>query len=523
MRIHKPTYSKALPEGAKIFTRKTGQHKGKQYAKFKDSKGHTAEARLTKSGDKILLETAHWHISFEDNLGIRRTLKAFTNRQATQRLADNVQRLLDCKASNAPLTDELQKWLVEELPVKMRDELIKFGLLDASQMAAGNTLDEYIKEFKDYMTKKERDPKHIKATISTLKRLFGACSFNSWNDIMADKLKAHLDELRDRGNGISKRTYNGYLKTAKHFCKWLAKQLHTISPLGYIDGLDNESTDRRHERRAATPDELRKLFETTRNSERRFGLTGYERSLVYWLTVETGLRADELRSLRKLSFDFDDGTITIIASYSKHRQEDVLPVRPELMTELKTYLTNKIPTAEAFYITDKTADMLKADLAEAEICYIDDNGKILDFHALRHTFITNLRNVSSRVAQSLARHRSSAMTDRYTHINLHDERQALDTLPDLTKPSKEKQRNAKTGTDDADVTDQILSKSCFRGTQSRTSIDNHRLKNLDTVEKTLLCVNNKGADATLNQRVTGSNPVSPIFSLFQFPTCFSWN
>lgn len=452
MRIYKPTYSKALPEGAKIFTHKTGKDKGKRFAKFKDKKGCTAEHRLTKSGTKILVETTHYHISFEDNLGIRRDIKAFTNEQATQRLADNIQRLLDSKASNAPLTDELQKWLVEELPVKIRDEFIKFGLLDASQMSAGNTLDEYIEEFKDYMTRKERDPKHIKATVSSLKRLFGACSFNSWNDITADKLKSHLDELRDRGKGISKRTYNGYLKTAKHFCKWLAKQLRTISPLGYIDGLDNESTDRRHERRAATSDELRRLLETTRNSESRFGLTGYERSLVYWLTVETGLRADELRSLKKLSFDFDNFTITIIASYSKHRQEDVLPVRPELMTKLKTYLANKTPAAEAFYITDRTANMLKADLADAEICYIDDNGKVLDFHALRHTFITNLRNVSSRVAQSLARHRSSAMTDRYTHINLHDERQALDTLPDLTQASKEKQQNVKTGTDDANVT-----------------------------------------------------------------------
>ncbi len=452
MRIYKPTYSKALPKGAKIFTHKTGKDKGKRFAKFKDKKGHTVEQRLTKSGTKILVETTHYHISFEDNLGIRRSLKAFTNVQATQRLADNIQRLLDSKASNAPLTDELQKWLVEELPVKIRDEFIKFDLLDASRMSAGNTLDEYIEEFKDYMTKKERDPKHIKATISSLKRLFGACSFNNWNDITADKLKNHLDELRDRGKGISKRTYNGYLKTAKHFCKWLAKQLRTISPLGYIDGLDNESTDRRHERRAATSDELRRLLETTRNSESRFGLTGYERSLVYWLTAETGLRADELRSLKKLSFDFDNFTITIIASYSKHRQEDVLPVRPELMTKLKTYLANKTPAAEAFYITDRTANMLKADLAEAKICYIDDNGKVLDFHALRHTFITNLRNVSSRVAQSLARHRSSAMTDRYTHINLHDERQALDTLPDLTQASKEKQQNVKTGTNDADVT-----------------------------------------------------------------------
>lgn len=37
------------------------------------------------------------------------------------------------------------------------------------------------------------------------------------------------------------------------------------------------------------------------------------------------------------------------------------------------------------------------------------------------------------------------MTDRYTHVNLHDERAAIEDFPDYTI---EKQRAVKTGTDD---------------------------------------------------------------------------
>ena len=112
------------------------------------------------------------------------------------------------------------------------------------------------------------------------------------------------------------------------------------------------------------------------------------------------------------------------------------------------FIKGKTPGAKAFggtyeKLTDKTALMLRADLADANIPYKDDSGKVLDFHAERHTFITDLRMVPTSVRQSLARHRSSAMTDRYTHINLHDERTALDVLPDLSLP-----RAAKTGTDD---------------------------------------------------------------------------
>lgn len=50
--------------------------------------------------------------------------------------------------------------------------------------------------------------------------------------------------------------------------------------------------------------------------------------------------------------------------------------------------------------------MFKADCAGAGIAQRDDLGRIADFHALRHTFSSNLAaaDVHPKVAQSLARH-----------------------------------------------------------------------------------------------------------------------
>jgi hypothetical protein len=62
---------------------------------------------------------------------------------------------------------------------------------------------------------------------------------------------------------------------------------------------------------------------------------------------------------------------------------------------------------------------------------------------LPHTFITELRHAPARVGQKLARHKSSAMTDRYTHVRMHDERAALEGLPDLTAPAAEAVRAKK--------------------------------------------------------------------------------
>ena len=442
MRIFKPSYTKPLPEKAKTFACKSGKDKGKKLAKFKDSKGHTMQARLTKSGDKILVETSHWHIEFEDNHGIRRRLKAYTNEAATKKLAERIEDLLHFKANNQPPTLELQKWL-EQVPVKIRTELAGFRLMDLKLVS--KKLAEHIEDFKESLEKKERSSRHISETVAILNRLFNLCGFENCTDISPNRIKEVLDELRDGGNGISKRTYNHYLKTAKQFCKYLMKQGCSISPIEYLDGLDNEQTDRRHIRRAATTDELKRLLDSTANSGVRYGMGGRERRLLYWLAVSSGLRANEIRTLRVSSFDFNDNTVKVSAGYSKHRREDIQPLPPSLMVELQEFFRGKMPTVKAFggdysMLTDRTANMIQADLKDAGIPYVDDNG-VFDFHSLRHSFITNLRNVSGRVAQSLARHRSSAMTDRYTHVNLIDDRAALDSLPDLSQKKR-------TGTDD---------------------------------------------------------------------------
>jgi len=77
----------------------------------------------------------------------------------------------------------------------------------------------------------------------------------------------------------------------------------------------------------------------------------------------------------------------------------------------------------------------------AKIKEKDSDGRIVDFHALRHTYITNLARggVQPQVAKKLARHGSITLTiDRYTHVRLEDERTALEALPDLEPKKKKK-------------------------------------------------------------------------------------
>ena len=96
------------------------------------------------------------------------------------------------------------------------------------------------------------------------------------------------------------------------------------------------------------------------------------------------------------------------------------------------------------------AKLFRADLEAAGLAYRDPEGLVADFHALRHTFITNLARggVHPKVAQSLARHSTIGLTmDRYTHTLVGEQAEALDALPDLSKPAAAPEAMRATGTE----------------------------------------------------------------------------
>ena len=80
--------------------------------------------------------------------------------------------------------------------------------------------------------------------------------------------------------------------------------------------------------------------------------------------------------------------------------------------------------------------LLRSELIEVEtsgltVAYKGVAGPVLDFHALRHTFVTNpVREcVHPKVAQQLARHSTITLTmDRYAHTVAGELSDALDKL-----------------------------------------------------------------------------------------------
>ncbi|HOX40197.1 MAG TPA: site-specific integrase [Candidatus Brocadiia bacterium] len=191
-----------------------------------------------------------------------------------------------------------------------------------------------------------------------------------------------------------------------------------------------------------TSDETKRLLTATRTGPAFRGMAGEERELLYALTLSAGLRWSELRSLTRSSFHLDvvPATVTVSAGYSKHRHEDVLPLRQDILERLRIHLASRLPNCQAFDMPlgGVGAEMMREDLARAEIPYQTDLG-VCDFHSLRHTFITSLAvsGVHPSVAQRLARHSTVELTlGVYTHIRLENQAEALESLPSIfTNPT----------------------------------------------------------------------------------------
>jgi len=284
-------------------------------------------------------------IELRDHLGIVRRCCGLTDRRQTEQMGRRIEALVECRSARGSLDPETSRWL-ENAPPALKERLARTGIIDGARVGAAKPLGELLRDFARHLEAKERTGKYVGECEAMLKRVFDECRLIVWSDVTPGKVETYLKGLRD--GGLSVRRSNGYLTALKSFARWMIDTGQASeSPLRGLRKL-NEKTDVRRERRAATPDELRKLIATTAASGELFGMDGRERSLLYRFCAETGLRANEARSLTAGDFDLDGLTVTVPAGYSKHRETDTVPLREDLAEALRGHLSGRLPASKAF-------------------------------------------------------------------------------------------------------------------------------------------------------------------------------
>jgi site-specific recombinase XerD len=471
-------------------------------------------------------ESAKWYVDLKDHDGRRRRIPGFTDKGATTELGRHVEKLIALRVVKQPPTPELSAWL-EGMPAGFTRQLAAWGILDSCHVGHSKPLSDHVADFKRSLEAKANTARHVTETAKRVSAVLDGCGFKYPSDLSAARVASWLADQRAKGMGAT--TSNHYLTAVKGFCAWLVRERRmTANPLGHLSRLNSE-TDVRRERRTVAPDVFARLVEAAGNGPTRHGLTGRERAMLYRTAAFSGLRASELASLTVRSFDLKkrngncdrrsrlletpaDGRSAVASgpcckaagmvsgSFDRRgRGNGVLAFNDASEA-------NSRPLWPGAWAEKRhAAAMLREDLADAEIAYADDSGKVFDFHALRHQFISSLAKagVHPKTAQELARHSTITLTlDRYSHVGLYDQGAALASLPVL--PTVEAVPVRATGTDNATATPGNVLPNCLPKLTAESCTSEHQDAHTD---------GRKGVEAIAKKKPAkqGESPVRQKF------------
>jgi site-specific recombinase XerC len=361
------------------------------------------------TGEKTTHKSRKWYGEFRDERGITRREALSTDKSAAQAML--AERLRVVERRRAGLEDEITAEVVKPLS-------------------------EHVTAFRRSLERRQNSTKHVAVTVARVQEIISTCKAVRLPDLKSTRVESFLAEQQQ--NGTSAKTSNYYLASLKQFGKWLVHSRR--SPNNPWEHLrPAKVTTLKRVRRAASVEELRELL-TAAYHGKPFRLSGPDRAMLYVVAIQSGLRASELASLTVSSFDLagDHPTVRVAAAYSKNRREAIQPLPTTLAEQLVPWLAEKRASgANRVWPgswANNAAKMLRRDLKTAGIEFEDDQKRRLDFHGLRHTFISCLAQsgVHPKIAQALARHSRIGLTmDVYTHLDSDRLVEAVGQLPRL--------------------------------------------------------------------------------------------
>ncbi len=263
-----------------------------------------------------------------------------------------------------------------------------------------------------------------------------------WRDRLGKKLtveqfmgiRSAVDsEIRQlQEGGRTRRTVQTYGEAIKAFATYLLSR--GIIKENPVAGLKLGRGKTKRQRRALTKGEIGRLYEVSE----------WKYQLLWRVALETGLRKGEIKALKVDWWDSGQQCLHIPFGVTKNGD----PVEMPVSGVLAEWLDDAVETQYAYDLYQKDGYEVDTDvlvwvpvnperrlythLAKADIPKETPAG-IVDFHALRVTFVTRLieEGVDIKTVQELARHRTIAQTmEIYAKTDISRKRKALSAILD---------------------------------------------------------------------------------------------
>lgn len=432
--LFRSTVTKPMPAGAVI--------KGKK-AHWTDANGKKHVADLTDGG-RIRFQCETW--------SARYTVDGRT-----------VTRSTGCeKRANAEAV--LRQWEADA-------EKVLAGILKPEDIRAKDearrTLEDHLADFQAYMRAKRRSDRHITDTVNHVRRIAADRGWKSLADIDRRGLERYIEAKA--ADGLGANSINHAITALVSFCRWAQKNGRLVTmPLAGIEKM-TLAEDRRHVRRALTEADFLRLVEAAKarplhdalNHHRGEGEAkvsqptraklieaGETRAFVYQMLFYTGLRLGELKRLRVKSIDLkgERPCLCLEARSTKAKRGDIIPLASKIVPLLARWVEGKAMEDYVVEVPENLLKIFNRDLEFAGIPKADDQGRVIDIHALRMSLGTNLlRNgVPLLNVQKIMRHSTPTLTaNLYTDVSLLDLHGAMDSTFSATGQPEAKAAGSK--------------------------------------------------------------------------------
>ena len=312
---------------------------------------------------------------------------------------------------------------------------------------------------------------HYRQYVDSLSAIFGkrlVC------DVSADDI-AELQARREK-DGLSGRTSNAELGVLRQILK-----RHRLWNALAESGAVKFKSERRDVGRSIGRDDEAKLLDAIRQSRSPALLP------LFVMAIDTGLRASELRHLRRRDLHLtwangfiESGTVVVSRSKTEGGTGRMVPLTRRACAVLSLWLSRFLDAGPDSYAFPQHCVGFAGNKRKPALYDLDLTKPIGEWksawnvaraaaklnyrwHDARHTFISRLAenpSVSEQTITALAGHVSKRMLERYSHIRAQAKRDAIETLESAGFTGAEAQKWAQSAqgeaTENASPTEKVL-------------------------------------------------------------------
>ncbi len=275
-----------------------------------------------------------------------------------------------------------------------------------------------LKEYTSNLSTLGNSGKQVATVTTRINRVIKATRWKEYGQIDGVAVQKAVGKLMKKHKfGVT--TGNKYIEAMRAWSRWMFK--NNRWPVNILENLGKLKGDTSPKRRRAilTDEEFTLLLRSRTEGPQRRNLTGEQRMWLYLLASQTGLRAQELHSLKPTSFNLDaePASVVVHCTISKRRRQDEILLRREFSEMLRPWLNSLDPDRRLWGCSSswyyKAASMLRDDLTAAGIDHERGDAQI-DFHSFRCYRVTKaiLTGASSRVVlRQLGCHQNRCLRD----------------------------------------------------------------------------------------------------------------